>query len=217
VTLDLGVQYLAGGGAGLLPVRLRSEVRPKSIPPIEGFDQFVFGNGPVKEGLIRRGEPLEVEEEEEGGGERASAAIEPKEVKLPVIDVALDRFGSTRTTISPLPKVEIPKELLTEMEFMDPNGEIQTVSSKIPLWHSRYLIGIKPDSWALSKEAFKFHVAVLDLSNKPVPNAPVNIDLFERKTYTHRKRLVDSMPTSIRWRRRELQPSVKGRLIPTAF
>ncbi len=190
VTLNLSVQYLAGGGAGLLPIRLRSEVRPKSIPPIEGFDQFVFGNGPVKEGLIRRGEPLEYVEEEEGEGERESTPVEPKEVKLPVIDVALDRFGSARTAISPLPKVEIPKELLTEMEFMDPNGEIQTVSSKIPLWHSRYLIGIKPDSWALSKEAFKFHVAVLDLSNKPVPNAPVNIDLFERKTYTHRKRLV---------------------------
>jgi hypothetical protein len=61
VTLDLSVQYLAGGGAGLLPVRLRSEVRPKSIPPIEGFDHFVFSNGPVKEGLIRRGEPLEYE------------------------------------------------------------------------------------------------------------------------------------------------------------
>ena len=29
VTLDLGVQYLAGGGAGLLPVKLRSEIRPK--------------------------------------------------------------------------------------------------------------------------------------------------------------------------------------------
>ena len=29
VTLDLNVQYLAGGGAGLLPVKLRGEIRPK--------------------------------------------------------------------------------------------------------------------------------------------------------------------------------------------
>ena len=76
------------------------------------------------------------------------------------------------------------------MEFRDPNGEIQTVSSRIPLWPSKYLIGIKPDSWALSKDAFKFHVAVVDLSGKPVSGAPVKVDLFERKTYTHRKRLV---------------------------
>ena len=76
------------------------------------------------------------------------------------------------------------------MEFQDPSGEIQTVSSRIPLWHSKYLIGIKPDSWAVSKDAFKFHIAVVDLSGKPVPNASVKVDLFERKIFTHRKRLV---------------------------
>ncbi len=188
VTLDLGVQYLAGGGAGDLPIRLRGEVRAKSIPAFEGFDLFVFGNGPVEEGLVRRGEPLEFEEGEEGEGERRQ--VEKKEMKLLSIDLVLDQSGSTRTTIPNLPKVEAPQEILTEMEFRDPNGEIQTISSRIPLWPSKYLIGIKPDSWAVSKDAFKFQVAVVDLSGKPVSGAPVKVDLFERKTYTHRKRLV---------------------------
>ena len=31
VTLDLNVQYLAGGGAGFLPVKLRGEIKPKYI------------------------------------------------------------------------------------------------------------------------------------------------------------------------------------------
>jgi uncharacterized protein YfaS (alpha-2-macroglobulin family) len=173
---------------------LRGEVRPKSVPSFEGYEDFTFSNGPVEEGLVRRGEPLEVEETEgEEEGEEV-AEEEPvrdkKEIKLPSMDLVLDRFGSTRTKITDLPKADIPKEILTEMEFKDPNGEIQTVSSRIPLWHSRYLIGIKPDSWAVSKDAFKFHVAVLNLSGKPVPNAPVKVDLFERKTYSHRKRLV---------------------------
>lgn len=189
ITLDLSVQYLAGGGAGLLPVKLRSEIRPKTIPSFEGYDHFIFSNGPVEEGLVRRGEPLESEGfEEVAAGEETT--IGRKEIKLQGIDMVLDRFGSGRTTISDLPKVEIPKEVLSEMEFRDPNGEIQTVSAKIPLWPSKNLIGIKPDSWAVSKEAFKFHVAVLDLSGKPVPDAPVKVDLFERKTFTHRKRLV---------------------------
>jgi hypothetical protein len=56
-TLDLSVQYLAGGGAGLLPVKLRSEVRPKYISPLEGFDDFVFSNGPVKEGSYEEESP----------------------------------------------------------------------------------------------------------------------------------------------------------------
>jgi uncharacterized protein YfaS (alpha-2-macroglobulin family) len=186
VTLDLNVQYLAGGGASLLPVRLRSEVVPRAIPPFEGFDPFVFGNGPVREGIVRRGEALESEEEgegEEGGGEK-------KTVKLPNVDLLLDRSGSARTTLSHLPGVEIPNEIQAELEFRDPNGEIQTVSSRIPLWPSKYLVGIKPDSWVASKDDLKFHVAVVDLSGKPVSGAPVTVDLFERKTFTHRKRLV---------------------------
>jgi uncharacterized protein YfaS (alpha-2-macroglobulin family) len=193
VTLDLNVQYLAGGGAGLLPVKLRGEIRPKSVPSFEGFDQFVFSNGPVEEGLVRRGEPLEFEEGEGEIEQEVSTEerqVERKEIKLPSKELVLDKFGSTRAEISNLPKVEIPKEILSELEFRDPNGEIQTVSSKIPLWPSKYLIGIKPDSWAVSKDAFKFHVAVLDLAGKPVPGAPVKVNLYERKTYTHRKRLV---------------------------
>ena len=186
VTLDLSVQYLAGGGAGLLPVKLRSEVRPRYVPPLEGFDQFIFGNGPVREGLVRRGGPLESED-----GEEAERRIdERKPIELPTSDTVLDRAGTARTALSPLPKVEAPKEILAELEFRDPNGEIQTVSSTIPLWPSKYLIGIKPDSWALSKDSFKFHVALLDLSGKPVPDVSVKVDLFERKTFTHRKRLV---------------------------
>ncbi|MGZ3539051.1 MAG: alpha-2-macroglobulin family protein, partial [Thermodesulfobacteriota bacterium] len=131
----------------------------------------------------------EVEDFEEGFQEE-ERVTEKKEIKLPTLDLILDKSGSARTTLSRLPKVESPKEILTEMEFQDPNGEIQTTSSRIPLWHSKYLVGIKPDSWAVSKDAFKFYIAVVDLSGKPISNAPVKVDLFEKKFFSHRKRLV---------------------------
>ena len=67
---------------------------------------------------------------------------------------------------------------------------MQTVSARIPLWPSKLLVGIKPDSWAASKESFEFQVVVLDLKNKPAPNAPVKVDLFQKKYYSHRKRLI---------------------------
>jgi uncharacterized protein YfaS (alpha-2-macroglobulin family) len=173
--LDVSVQYLAGGGASLLPITIRSEIRPKGVPPFEGFDGFVFSNGTVKEGIVRRGD----EGDEEG-----------TEGTVPSIDLVLDRAGTARTRIPDLPRRELPQEILAELEFRDPNGEIQTIASTIPLWPSGYLIGVKPDSWAVSKDALKFHVAVLDLGGKPVPGAQVKAELFERKTYTHRKRLV---------------------------
>ncbi len=190
VTLDLNVQYLAGGAASLLPVKLRYEIGPRYIPSPEGFEDFVFGNGPVKEGIVRRGEV--VESEEEGEGEEVGAEVRrvEKKAKPPSMDLVLDRFGSSRATLPNLPEAETPKEILAEMEFRDPNGEVQTVSSRIPLWNSKYLVGIKPDSWAVSKDAFKFHVVVVDLSGKPVSGAQVKVELFQRQTLTHRKRLV---------------------------
>jgi len=181
VTLDLGVQYLSGGGAGELPVKVRSDVRPRPLPPFEGFDGFVFANGRVKEGIQERGREWE---EEEGAGPEARGG------RLKSMELVLDASGSSRVIIPDLPKADSPKELLAEMEYRDPNGDVQTASSRIPLWNSKLLIGIRPDSWAASQEAFKFHVAALDIAGQPVSGASVKIDLLQRKYYSHRKRIV---------------------------
>ncbi len=191
VTLDVNVQYLAGGAASLLPIKLRYEIGPKYVSSPEGFEDFIFSNGPVKEGIVRRGEVVESEEEGQGedGGVEGRRGDKKKE-KPASTDLMLDRLGSSRTTLPNLPEADTPKEILAEMEFRDPNGEVQTVSSRIPLWNSNYLVGIKPDSWAISKDAFKFHVAVVDLSGKPVSGARVKVELFQRQALSHRKRLV---------------------------
>jgi hypothetical protein len=205
-TVDIAVQYLAGGGAGELAVKLRSQVQPKIVTPFEGFTEFVFANGPVKEGVVRRGEDSSAGyagyEGYEGFGEDGGyeSQGEPpagdtgdsakQGVAIQSTDLMLDHAGGARVTIAKLPKVRRPMDLLTELEFRDPNGEVQTVSSKIPLWPAKRLVGLKPDSWVSSKDALKFHVVVVDLTGKPVAGTQVSADLFERKTYSHRKRLV---------------------------
>ena len=180
--LDVGAQYLAGGSAGHLPIKIRGEVRPKLISPFEGYEDFTFANGAITEGITRRGEYAS----EENGDEADSS----KTVKLPMQNLVLEQAGSLRVNIDKLPKADVPRELFSEMEFADPNGEISTVSSRIPLWPSQYLIGIKPDSWAASKEALKFQIAVVDISGTPVTGAKIKVDVLERKNYSHRKRLI---------------------------
>ncbi len=175
VPLDLTVRYLSGGGAGSLPVRFRYVVRPNYLSSISGFESFFFSAGRVREGLVR-GEP---EETEEAKGE-----------ELKSTDLTLDQAGSTRTVIEKLPKIDRPHQIEAELEYRDPNGEIQTVSSRIPIWPAQWNIGIRPDSWAMSRESLRFQVAVVDLNGKPVAGAPVRIELFQRKFYSHRKRLV---------------------------
>jgi uncharacterized protein YfaS (alpha-2-macroglobulin family) len=180
VALDLGVHYLAGGPASLLPVKLRTNVSPKPLPAFAGFDDFIFGNGAVREGLVRRGEP-------EGGGDGPAGE---RRSKLTTVDLVLDSSGAARTVVAELPRTDAPQEMTVEMEFRDPNGETQTVSRRIPLWNAERLVGIRPDGWAVSKEALKFQVAVVELSGAPVAGAPVKVDAFERKVISHRKRLV---------------------------
>ena len=179
VEIDLFVSHLSGGGANNLPVKLRSQMQPKQVR-FADYEDFVFANGEVKEEITRRTN-YEVAEEQQAG---------KAQPKIQTTELILDKTGSLRTRISNLPSVPAPNDIITEMEFRDPSGEVQTVSTRIPLWPSKILLGIKPDSWASSKESFKFSVAALDLSGRPVSDKDVKVELFQRQYYSHRKRLV---------------------------
>jgi alpha-2-macroglobulin len=174
VPVDLAVNYLAGGGAGNLAVRLRSQILGAAYVSFEQFEDFTFANGQVKEGITR--------------GETNQEQTERFPLKS--LDLTLDRLGTSRSVIADLPKLNQPMDMLTELEFKDPKGEIATISSRIRLWPSSRLVGIKPFSWGLTKESLKFQAAVTDLQGKPVAGANVRVDLLERKVYSHRKRLL---------------------------
>ncbi|MDR0843123.1 MAG: alpha-2-macroglobulin, partial [Acidobacteriota bacterium] len=199
--VDLTATFLAGGGAGSLPVKFRYLVSPRSYLSVpDEYDAFTFTYGKVKEGVVRN----DADTDEDRARQ---PAVKRKELTL-------GSLGSARIEIDGLPKIEVPTNVLAEMDFKDPNGETQTVSTNIPLWPSARQIGIKPDAWALSREALKFQVVVLDLGGKPVAGAPVTVNLFERKTYSHRKRLVGGFYAyehSTETRKAQPQPLCSGK------
>jgi hypothetical protein len=180
--VDISVQYLAGGGAGNLPVLLRAQIRPKGVPTFEPFDDFTFANGSVKEGIVRRNPYEEIEED--AGATLGRPGVHQR------TDLSLDASGTVRATITNLPRTNMLQEVLAEVEFRDPNGEVQTVAATLPLWPGNWLVGLKPDTWVASKENLQADVAVVDVSGRPVANAPVQVALLEQKYYSHRKRLV---------------------------
>ena len=183
--LDLQLNYLAGGGAAGAKVRLNSVLEAKSVHfPDYGDYRIAVGN--VKEGI-----------EKEGSDYFQSDAAEidmpaPSNLNQPLTstNLVLDAQGAARTTIDKLPIVDTAKDILAELEYRDANGEISTVSTRIPLWPSKLLIGLKPDGWAASKDKLKFYALALDLNGKPIRGAAIKVDLLQRKTYSHRKRLV---------------------------
>lgn len=190
IEIDVGVNYLSGGAASLLPVRIRSEARSKSIR-FSDYEEFVFANGKVKEGVEEPVGSAESPEEEEGGGTQAPSGEVVGKEKPGTIDLKLDANGAARTKIRGIQQSDSPKDMVVEIEFRDPNGEIQTSSTRIALYPSMVLTGISTDTTARTSinTPISYRVAVLDLQGKPVAGSEVRVALLQRKEYSHRRRI----------------------------
>ncbi|MBV7535572.1 alpha-2-macroglobulin [Duganella sp. sic0402] len=185
VQLDAQLSYLSGGGAADAPVQLRTVVQEKSVS-FEDYADFSFSAGDVMVGAERNRPVFDDDEgefESEGDASGGPANIKTR-------NLTLDKAGGARVTLDQLPAAQTPQEVLAEMTFQDANGETLSAATRIPLWPSSYVIGIQPDGWVMSKDALKFTVAVLDLQGKPVADAPVAVDFFQRQSYSHRRRLI---------------------------
>jgi alpha-2-macroglobulin len=191
VSFGLQVSYMSGGGASDLKVKFRHKVQNSSPTAPEAFEGFLFSNGTVKEGIKHSSQEYEDEYEDEEGeeGRTGDETIETAGA-MKSQDLVLDKTGNAQVQIQKLPEIDQPKEILAELEYPDPNGEIQTVSRRIPMYPSRWQIGIQPDSWAGSREKLKFKVAVADIKGKPVRGASVQVELLSQKFYSHRSRLI---------------------------
>ena len=183
VPLDLSVQYLSGGGAAELPVRLRASIQER-IVAFPDYDDFTFSGIPLQEGIEKRGDG---ENEENPSPNPAGPANFPK---IPTQELKLDAAGVLRTKVSGIPAGSVPFNVHMEMEFRDPNGEVKTASATIPVYPAGRLVGIKPDSWTVSKDRLKYQVVVVDLKGRPVADAPVAVDLYQEKVNSYRVRLV---------------------------
>ncbi|MBF0556065.1 MAG: alpha-2-macroglobulin, partial [Nitrospirae bacterium] len=187
--LDITVSYLSGGGAANLPVKLRAELQPKeiSMPAAEGY---TFSGNAVHEGIetnTNQNDSIETGGQDDGEDEATHTG--DKHIKLQTIELNLDNNGTAKAALKDIPEINTPHDIRAELEFIDPNGEVQTVSSNIPVYPSSLLVGIDPSDWAESKESLKYKVIVLGLDGKPRPNTPVDVDIFKKKTYSHRKRV----------------------------
>ena len=193
--VEIGVQvnYLAGGGAANVPVKMRSVVQPRAVA-FAGYEDFTLFTGAVAEGVQEehgqpwyRGDYLLTD----GDGELPAGAVGGAATKpLETQSLTLDNGGGGKLTLGGIPSRPTPQEIVAELEYTDPNGELLTSSTRIPVWPAALVLGLKPDSWALSKDKVKFQALALDLAGKPLPGVEVTLTLFERKSFSHRKRLL---------------------------
>lgn len=175
VALDLRVSHLSGGHGGGMPVKLRGVLQPKEIL-FDDWNGFVFANGQVKAGVKERGS--------DGEGENKRSHT------LPVQSLTLNPAGTLRAVMPDLPVGDRPQDLLAEMEYQDANGERLSVATHVTLWPSQVILGVKADGWTASQETIKLHVVALTPQGQPMAHVPVVVDMWEDKTFSHRKRLL---------------------------
>ena len=177
VPTQVQINYVAGGAASGLPVRVSAIVRDV-YPDFTGWDGFRF-DPPSKAGDVSKNS-----DEEETPASTQNKVVADK---LPVV---LDRNGLGTVTIANLPKPEQPSELLVEATYADPNGEIQTLRSTTPLWSSAVQAGVRSDSWVSIDRKLRFQALALSTDGKAQAGVPLKVEGLLRITTSSRKRMV---------------------------
>ncbi len=192
--IGLQVNYLSGGGAANLPVKLRAQLQTKTVT-FADYEDYLFANGKLKPGPENvgsaswyAGEYELIEPDDDTSITQDNNAGQTQ--LLSTQSLQLNAAGSAQAILTGLPASRTPQTLLTELEYRDPNGQIQTTASRTPRWPSAILVGIKPESWMSGADSLKFHVAVLDLQGKPVQNNKVSVTALQRETFSHRRRML---------------------------
>jgi hypothetical protein len=176
------VNYVSGGAAANLPVRVSALVRRRGLS-FPDHDAFSF-HPPREDTRSRQQE--EGEEQGNAGDQRVIAD------KLPI---TLDRNGAGQVTIADVPRAPHPQELVLEASYADPNGEVQTLRHVAPVWPAAVVAGIKTEGWVSSARKVRFQALALGLDGKPAEGVALLVKANARITTTSRKRMVGGFYT----------------------
>lgn len=181
--LDVQINYVAGGGAANLPVRVSAVMRPTQ-PSFDGYDDFSFAPYRPPTDNVTAGD------DESGGDDSEASGADSQKLVADKQPVTLDRNGAGALTLKNLPAVDQPNTLVLEASFADPNGEIQTLHNTTTVWPAAVVTGIQTGSWVSVGRKVPVKAIALDLHGKPLSGVPMEIDAIVRNTTTSRKRLV---------------------------
>ncbi len=185
VPTEVQINYVSGGGAANLPVRVSAMVRGKPLQ-YSDYDAFSFSPPrPAKEAAA--GTPAG---EGEGNGEEEAAASQDTRVIADKRALTLDRNGAGKLTIDDVPQSRQPQEMVLEASYADPNGEVQTLRSVQTLWPAAVVAGIKTEGWVSAAQKIRFQALALGLDGRAKEGVPMTVKAVARITTSSRKRMV---------------------------
>jgi uncharacterized protein YfaS (alpha-2-macroglobulin family) len=175
------VNYVSGGPAVNLPVRVSALVKPRSIS-FPDFEEFSFA-------APRRGDARRE------GNEEESQSVPDQRLIADKLPLNLDRQGTGKLTIDPVPDSPQAQDLVLEATYADPNGEVQTLRSQNTLWPAAVVPGLKTEGWVSTAQSMRFRALALDTQGQPQANVPLEVKAVARITTSSRKRMVGGFYT----------------------
>ena len=181
--IALQLNYFSGGAMAQVPARASALLKSRHVG-FDGYDEFSFE--PPREPARAQGN---------SGGEDSSNeanAAEAGDARLVADKLGLttDRNGAANFTLKDLPPLKRPSEISAEVSYNDPNGEVQTVATVIPLWPSAVVLGLKTGSWASARGKVRFSALALDTGGKPIKGQAIEVRARLSQTISTRKRMV---------------------------
>jgi len=178
VPIELQLNYFSGGPMAQVAARASAVLKSRATS-FSGYDEFSF-------------EPPREASKAQAGGEDSEAESGANDSKLVAdkLPLTTDKNGAANFTLKELPKVTRPSELSAEVTYNDPNGEVLTIASSIPLWPSAVVLGVKTGSWASSRGKVKFTVLALDTKGAALKGQSVDVRGRLSQTISTRKRMV---------------------------
>ena len=176
VPVTLQLNYLSGGAMAQAPVRASALWRDRSVR-FANHDGFSFAPP-------RQPQPRDEAEESDGRVGDGGRLIADK------LPLTTDANGAATLMLKDLPPIDKPIELMAEATFNDPNGEVQTVATRIDLWPSAVVAGIKAGSWASNRGKVKFTALALDTQGRPLQGQALEVRGRQSQVISSRKRMV---------------------------
>ncbi|WP_077035734.1 alpha-2-macroglobulin, partial [Pelomonas sp. KK5] len=177
------LNFQSGGPMKNAPLQWSALLTPRE-PGFTGLSDYSFSPP-------RQQTQAEAPDAEGDDGEAAQQANQ-REARLVVDKQAArtDAQGAVKLAVPAIKSLAKPAELLTELSYTDPNGEVQTVSLRSALWPAKVMPGLRASSWAANGQAMRVDGIAVDTAGKPVANQRIAIRGRLQQWTSTRKRMV---------------------------
>lgn len=203
VALSAQLQHGSGGPMTGQAATLSALLRDREVE-FPGYADYRFA--PPRQRAARAAAGDDGDDDEPSSSPSADRLVADR------LPVRTDAQGAARVVVPALPPLAGPAELVAELSFDDPAGEVQTTTQRLPLWPSAVVVGLRAVPGGRSDAPVSFQAVVLDTDGRPLKDRAVTVQARSHETLSSRQRTVGGFYAwEHRQRTRELGTVCEGR------